>query len=481
MSRDNIYMNSQVQNMILEKWKKVIDNPGCEKIRNKHAKVATALVLENVAREYQYRKLIKEAAPEGGIAAASTGAFGTWSPDTYGGNADARVPSIVITLLRRIFPKLISHELVGIQPMSGPVGFVYGLRFEYGYNRQFNSDGDNWAGKELGYNNLDATFAGASSTSTIPSACADYWAAYAGNTGMGLYGGDIELNAAAGASLSTAEWSVIGQNMPTGQFKFVKATVEAKERMLGGMWSEELAEDMLKMHGLNADEEMTNALSYELQASIDRACVSEMVRSALSKGHVSVWSPVSADGRNQIERIGTLWTQLLAKANDIAVTTRLGAGNFVVASPLVCTLLQRAAQTSNYNFVTLDEGKGGIDAAPILTEVGNGSIARVGLLGNQLALYRDTFAGGNYALVGFKGRTPMESGVIYAPYIPIQISRVVYTDFNPRIRVRCRDAIIGETTRPEPFNAGLFYQFIKIDGLNSSVLGANSDGKIFVY
>jgi len=151
---ENIYVNKAYQAALCEKWGKVLD--AGEAITNSDIRTSTALVMETVQREADVQKLIREAAPAGGIAAYSGGAFGSWSNDSYGaGTTDARVPTVIIPLIRRIFPKLIAHELVGVQPMSGPVGFVYALRFEYGINGQFQTSGAHQIAqaKELGYNN----------------------------------------------------------------------------------------------------------------------------------------------------------------------------------------------------------------------------------------------------------------------------------------------------------------------------------------
>ena len=472
---NTVYLNRRIQEALVNKWGKVLD--AGRPIENVQAKISTALVLENIQREHEMSQMIREAAPAGSLAAYSGGGFGSWDPNQFGpGDADARTPTIVIPLIRRIFPELIAHELVGVQPMPGPVSFVYALRFGYGIHGQFQTSGSHEVAREteLGYNNLDTTFPGASGTSTVPSISAAYWQSYAGAANTSIYGGETHLDGQ-GASLTQAEWAKLGVNMPTAEFKFVRATVEAKERMLAGSYSQEFAEDMLRMQGLNADEEMANAISYGLKASIDRQCLSEIIRSAIVAGYVSTWSPISADGRNQIERIGALWTHILEKSNDIAAQNRMGAGNFVFASPKVCALLQRA-QTSVG--VKIESGK----AIPA-PAVGTGSVSRVGILGDTHALYRDTFAGGNYACIGYKGKTPMESGVIYCPYVPLQISRTVgYDDFNPRIRVRTRDGIIGENGRPASFPAGMFYSFVKIDDLTGvGLMGDSSNDRVFTF
>jgi hypothetical protein len=463
--------------MLLEqRWGKLLDAGTA--IKDREIRQNMAIVLENAQRDAdRQHQLLNESNVSfgtGGMGAQPNGAFGAYTPGVYGsdtdGTRDARVPTIIIPMLRRVFPNLIAHDLVGVQPLkNSPIGFVFALRAQYGRNRQFAAGSTTSAGVEIGYNNIDSSFAGAAGSSS--SASGDYWNAYAGGISVG--GGAIEYNGV-GAGLSSAEWAKLGVDMPTANFKLVKATVEAATRKLGASYSLELAEDLKNQHGLDADSEMVNILSYEIQAEIDRQLVSEMVRSAIAEGNVSNWSPVSADGRNQIERVGTLYTQILDKSNDIAIQTRMGAGNFVVASPRVTALLQRVNATVS---VKLDDGNKLPD-----NKVGTGAISRVGVLADTHALYRDTFAGGNYALCGYKGNTAYASGVIYAPYIPLQVFRAQGPDDgNPRLAVRTRDAIIGESGRPQGFEAGKFYQFIKIDGLTSAVLGDDSGSRLFMY
>ena len=460
--------------MLLEqRWGKLLD--AGTSIKDREIRQNMAIILENAQRDSDRSRQLNEGwdASTGAMAVQTGGALGATPFGAYGsasdGTADARVPTIIIPLLRRVFPNLIAHDLVGVQPLkNSPIGFVFALRAQYGRNRQFVAGASANNGLEIGYNNID-NFTGADGSSS--SASGDFWNAYAGGSSVG--GGTIDYNGV-GAQMSTAEWAKLGVDMPTANFRLVKATVEATTRKLGASYSLELAEDLKNQHGLDADSEMVNILSYEIQAEIDRQLVSEMVRSAIAQGNTSTWSPVSADGRNQLERVGTLYTQILDKSNDIAINTRMGAGNFVVASPRVTALLQRVNATVA---VKLDEG----NRLPE-NKVGTGAISRVGILADTHALYRDTFAGGNYALIGYKGPTAYASGVIYAPYIPLQVFRAQDpNDGNPRLAVRTRDAIIGETGRPEGFEAGKFYQLIKIDGLTSAVLGDSSNSRVFMY
>jgi hypothetical protein len=352
------HLSPDYQEKILAKWAPVL-NAG-RPIRNETAKIATAMVLENTQREFEKPgSMLTEStigmgagpgtasapyAADGGTRPAGGNALGTATD--YGVN-DSRIPTIVIPTLRRIFPELIAHDLVGVQPMHGPVGFAFALRFQYGAKGK--GSGAAGQGVELGYNNMYSDFTGASGLAQLnlsanfaagtavqanaidPSS--EAWQAFAGTT-AGRFNG-------MGAAMGDAEWWNIGNDMPMAQFKLEKGVVEAKTRKLAAHWSLELAEDMMNMHGLDVDAEMVNTMSYEVQAEIDRQIIAEMVKTSIAAGYNSVWSPVSADGRNQLERMGTLYTQLLVKSQQIAINTRRGPGNFCVASPTVVAMFER--------------------------------------------------------------------------------------------------------------------------------------------
>ena len=241
-----------------------------------------------------------------------------------------------------------------------------------------------------------------------------------------------------------------------------KGTVTARTRKLAAAFSLEIAEDMMSMHGIDVDNEMINIISYEIQAEIDRQLLTEMVKSAINGHKTSVWSPVSADGRNQLERIGTLYTHLLDKSNEIAITTRRGPATFAVASPKVCSIMERLQD------FTLDQASTQVDTGAV-------GIAKVGVLRNgSITLYRDTFAMGNYMFLGYKGPTPYDAGIIYCPYIPVQLLRATAQEnFSPRMGVRTRYGILQHL-----FGADNYYHFIRIDDLTSSVL-AGDGGRVF--
>lgn len=93
------------------------------------------------------------------------------------------------------------------------------------------------------------------------------------------------------------------------------------------------------MHGIDVEREMVNTLTYEVGAEIDRQIITEMVKAAITGGSTSEWSPISADGLDQMGRLATLLTQITVEAQQIAIRTRRGNANFVVTTPRVCALL----------------------------------------------------------------------------------------------------------------------------------------------
>lgn len=471
MSKNSMFqhLSPDYQEKVLKRWKPVIDAAG--DIKNEYTKIATAMVLENTQREFDENMICEtastfDAAPGHAFDTYTAGTYGGTGAGTYGSAPDSRLPVVVIPTVRRIFPELLAHDVVGVQPMNGPVGFAFALRATYGPDGCFNSATQNAsAGTEIGYNQMDSTFTGVSGNGGSGS----FWANYAGSsvaeTVGGLYGNQVWYGGG-GATLAQSEWAAIGTDMPMAQFRMEKGVVEAKSRKLAANWSLELAEDMKKMHGVDVDSEMVNILSYEIQAEIDRQLVTEMVKAAINGGNTSTWTPVSADGRNQMERIGTLYTHLLDKSNDIAVTTRRGAANFCIVSPKVAAVLERLQ-----DFVMW----GGENDAKMATGVVG--VAKMGTLrqGN-IKVYRDTFAGGNYALLGFKGPNPYDSGLIFCPYIPVQLMRAIGpNDFTPRLGARTRYGVLSNV-----FGSQLYYHFVAVNGLTTTALSADG-GRLFMY
>jgi hypothetical protein len=419
---------------LLKKWAPLIEAGA--PIDSVEKKVALAKVLESTAQDFRRSGLISE---EGlsttDIAIAQDPKDGVLGPAKGDQPGNFDIPTIVMPMLRRIFPELMAHELVSVQPMNGPVGYAMAYRAQY----------NNADKQEIGYNTVLTEFTGVSGA-TEGTAEAD-WQAYAGTK---------EYNGI-GTATKDGEWKSLDDGLPTVGFGLTKKMVEARTRKLAANWSPELAEDMMAMHGVNVEEEMMNTLSYEIGAEIDRQLLTTMVKAAITAGHKSVWTPVSADGLDQIGRIATLLTHLTVAAQDIAIKTRRSNANFVVASPKVTAVIQQL--TAN-RFV-------GNEKANLTTpKAGIGALTKVGLINDgQQLLVRDTLAAGEYALLGLKGATVGDAGVIYCPYIPLAMQKIpaVSTDFTPAIMCRTRYGVVDS-----PWEAGNYYHFVRIDNLMAS-------------
>ena len=459
--------NKQYQESLVSKWAPVLD--AGKGIEDEQKRISTAMVLESTQKDFEKRGMVTEAETGMGTGGTVNNGANPVNPadnGVLGGGrqGDNNWPSIVIPTVRRIFPELMAHELVGVQPMTGPIGFAFALRAKYGENGQLGVGNLDGSANEIGYNTVKTDYTGVSGA--LPTSANgggdNYWSSY--------LGADYSDFNGQGQTTQNGEYVNINEKYPMAKFDLVKAAVEAKSRKLAANWSPELAEDMMAMHGVDVDGEMINILTYEVGAEIDRQLLTEMVKSSITGGMTSNWSPVSADGRHQLERISTLMTQINDKSNEIATNTRRGSANFVITSPKVTAVIQRL----NSNAFVSANGA----SMPSVPGTGVGSLVKVGLIndGTQL-LIRDTFAQGNFALLGYKGNSPWDAGVIYNPYIPLQLMRAVKdADFTPEVGVRTRYGVMGNV-----WGSANYYQFIAINDLTDTSLIGDQGGRVFTY
>lgn len=454
----------------LKKWQPMLESAAFEGIADKRVALNTAMILESTAADFE-RKIGKKALLEAvsPSAAGNGGVFGEFNGE-YGKDGDARMPSIVMPTIRRAFPNLIAHDIVGVQPMHGPVGFAFALRALYGEN----GHGSVPAGTEAGYNTVDAAFSGASAEAftTEGDEAAAAWAAFAGTGVTQTEDATGSLKPAkvydgTGADTASAEWWKFGSNMPMVSFKLIKETITAETRKLGANWSMELEEDMQSMQGIDVRGEFVDLIGYELQQQIDRQILASIVKSAIEAGNVSTWTPLTADGRNQQERISTFYTEMIRRANDIAVKSRRGAANFAFGSPNVCSIFAATVFNPNSTAGFKADEKG------MLTQNG---VAKVGtFVQGGITLYRDTFANGDYMVLGYKGQTQYDSGVIYCPYIPLSMKELPGSDdLNPRMMIRTRYGMTKNLLA-----GGNYYHAINVKDLGVAITEGVDKGKRF--
>ena len=471
------YIDESRAKVLLEKWQPVLDytSDNVRALEDDHTRLNTAILLEN-----QEKWCFESAnyAQNGGAFGSGSSIGGVYSPpggitsnDGYA-TGDARLPKILIPMIRRTFPELITNEIVGVQPMSGPVGLAFALRYKYeptslGYATgcsdgssncdQFASpDGKSLsAGPELGYQFLDTRFTGTSSTRL------------SGNSDFTI----VDQDRGVAALLSQFEQS---SKIPQIVVSFEKTAVEAGTRRLAARWSVELEQDLKNMNGIDIDTELTNAMSYELQAEIDREMIIRMIQTALNAGSgtgYSIWAPQSADGRWLVERNRDFYQRLIIEANRIAVRNRRGAANFIVGTPRVCAILEMLPE---FQWAPV---QGNVNTQPV-------GVAKVGTLGGRFNVYRDTRTEAQaeyglqssypttpgsytratrleYALLGYKGPEFYDTGIIYCPYIPVMVQRTIGpNDFSPRVGLMTRYGVVDNI-----FGANLYYHVIIVKNL----------------
>ena len=297
--------------------------------------------------------------------AASGGATGA-------GNI-ATLNKVILPVIRRVMPTVIANEIVGVQPMTGPVGQIHTLRVRYAET-------------------FDSAVAGDEALSPFQIA-----------TG---YAGDATTNR--GAATSALE----GTGGKKLSIQVLKQTVEAKTRKLSARWTFEAAQDAQSMHGLDVEAEIMQALAQEITAEIDQEIIASLSSLAGAASDTYAQGSVSGTATFVGDEHAALAVLINKNANTIAARTRRGAGNWAVVSPTVLTVLQSATTSA---FARSTEGA---FEAPTNTKF-------VGTLNGTMRIYVNQYAANDDVLVGYKGATETDAAAFYCPYIPLMSSGTV--------------------------------------------------------
>ena len=405
---------------LVEKWKDLINLDNMPKLNKKKAE-STAIMLEN-----QERWLNESGSTWAG--SSMNGQPGDTS--TFGG--DGMFYNIAVPMVRRTFPELIAHDIVGVQPMSGPAGIAFALRYKAGGPSSYTDTtstlipGTGAATSELGYNAIDKNYSGSYVLSAGES--------LGSKAGSGV-GNDIGLGIGSGTHMNE-----VGLTLE-------KKMVSAQTRKLRARWSLEIQQDLKAMHGVDIESEMMDILSYEITAEIDRELLTAIKTVAIG-GTWDFNGDDSATGRWEIEKYRALYNRAIREANKIAITTRRGAGNWIVASPSVCAALETLS-----NFVL----------APVNSNINTAQtgVAKVGSIDGRFMLYRDTFASDDSMLIGYKGSSEFDTGVVYLPYIQLMMSRATFENsLNPVIGLMTRYAI-----HQHIFGASNYYRNVVVSNI----------------
>jgi hypothetical protein len=291
---------------------------------------------------------------------------------TQAGNI-ATLNKVILPVIRRVMPTVIANEIIGVQPMTGPVGQIHTLRVRYA-------------------DNAGTTTAGSEALSPFDIAK--------------NYSGD-----GSAAPLSTAAMEGAAGNRMSIQV--LKQTVEAKTRKLSARWTFEAAQDANAMHGLDIEAEIMAALAMEITAEIDQEILGSLENLATSGATFDMTQTFTGTPTFVGDKHAVLATLINQQANLVAQRTRRGAANWAVVSPAALTVLQSATTSA---FARTTEGT---FEAPTNTKF-------VGTLNGTMRIYVNTYAADDApVLLGYKGQGEIDAAAFYCPYVPLMSSGVV--------------------------------------------------------
>jgi hypothetical protein len=391
------------EEQLVEKWSPILDHSDWDKISDPYKRAVTAVVLENQKMAMDSEKhMLMEATPTN-----LAGGVSNFDP-------------VLISLVRRAIPNLIAYDVAGVQPMTGPTGLIFALRSRYGSQ----------SGNEAFYNEANTIFAGivggtsTSDVSTNPVANVADTSLFTTGKGFSTAGGEAGTFAQMALTID-------------------KVTVTANTRALKAEYSLELAQDLKAIHGLDAEAELSNILSTEILAEINREVIRTIYTVAKPGAQWGTVTPgvfdldTDSNGRWSVERFKGLIYHIEREANAIAKETRRGKGNILIVSSDVASALAMA---------------GVLQYAPALSadlSVDDTGNTFAGMLHGRIKVYIDPYFGGmssgtELVTVGYKGTSPYDAGLFYCPYVPLQLVRAVDPDtMQPKLGFKTRYGIVA--------------------------------------
>jgi hypothetical protein len=428
---------------LIEKWSPILNHEGVAPITNSYRKEVTAVLLENTERALrEERTALFETSPANGV---GTG-IGTLGGGAAGdGTGVTGFDPVLISLVRRSAPQMIAYDICGVQPMTQPTGLIFAMKSRYATQ----------TGTEALFNEADTDTSGAASPTHVGS-----------NPYAGTYTTGVGQGTAAAES---------GDRFNEMAFSIEKTSVVAKSRQLKAEYSIELAQDLKSVHGLDAEGELSNILSTEILAEINREVIRTIYTSAkvgAQQGTATAGTfdlDVDSNGRWSVEKFKGLLFQIEREANAIGQATRRGKGNFIVCSSDVASALAMA---------------GVLDYAPALStnlNVDETSTVFAGVLNGRYKVYVDPYTvantsagtGQQFFMAGYKGTSAFDAGVFYCPYVPLQLVRAVDPNtFQPKIGFKTRYGMVANPfTSLDAAGDGLasgnnyYYRKVKVNNL----------------
>jgi len=411
-----------------EKWQPVLNHPDLPEITDSYKRAVTSVILENQEREMNAQQQMLAEAD------MSTGAVANFNP-------------VLISLVRRAMPNLMAYDVCGVQPMTGPTGLIFAMKARYGGGNTGNTEAL-FDGALTDQSGLASNAAAVGSNPGVLNDGGTAPATVAGGSPDGVYNvrpgmTTAEAEAKSGGSSATGNPNVANSLATGSEFQDMGFTIEqsqvtARSRALRAGYTMELAQDLKAIHGLDAESELSNILSTEILAEINR----EVVRSIYTVAKPGAQGTTAdgifdldtdSNGRWSVEKFKGLVFQIERDCNAISIETRRGKGNILVCSADVASALSMAG--------TLDVG-GNMGGGNLSVDTSGSTFA--GTIGGRIKVYVDPYeslstGAGNWYVAGFRGASAYDAGLFYCPYVPLQMVRAVgENDFQPKIAFKTR-------------------------------------------
>ena len=419
-----MFMTEELQ----KKWAPVLEHSELQAIADPYKKAVTALVLENQQQAMKQDARMLNETTDGG-------------PTNVTGSGIQNFDPILISLVRRSLPNLIAYDVAGVQPMTGPTGLIFAMRARYA----------NQSGSEAFYNEANTIWSGQSSSNATFGFSGNYSTDTTTNTQTAVSGANTVTT---GTAMPTSVAEFLGSDANNAfqqmAFSIEKVTVTAQSRALKAEYSLELAQDLKAIHGLDAETELSNILSTEILAEINR----EVIRTIYTVSKIGAQYGTTnagyfdldtdSNGRWSVERFKGLIFQIERDANVIAKQTRRGKGNVLIVSSDVASAMAMAGVLSYTPSLSAD------------LQVDDTGNTFAGMLHGRIKVYIDPYYGGytsnqELVTVGYKGTSPYDAGLFYCPYVPLQMVRAVdQFTFQPKIGFKTRYGMVAN-----PFAEGL--------------------------
>ena len=434
-------VNNDYRNAVTKKWGRMLEG-----VKNPYEKFVTAVLFENQTQHLR----------EKGISLTEA--------STTSGNATS-FTKYIFPILRRVWPNLIANDIVSIQPMSAPVGGIFFFELKYGTNKGKVKQGDilikdfnPYASAEL----IDSEDVGVGTGAVVIfTHTASFLPIQLGTLKVLQDGvvvaesddaGDLQ-NVVGGTAIVVGANSVINSTTGALSVEFAVAPVlasaitiqyrydmelntdvmevtldtellpvKAESRKFKAKWSAEASDDLKALQGLDAEAELVGGVASEISLEIDREIIKRLLDTAenASANRKATFNASVPAGVTETDHFKTLVTKMTKVSNQIHKGTHRGPANWAVVGPDVATILEQLSAHADYRPLTSSEGAGTLASVEqVNTEFG---IQKIGVVNNKFTVYKDPLFPEGKILMGYKGKSFLDAGFVYAPYIPLEMT-----------------------------------------------------------